>query len=214
MKAVVLLSGGLDSCVVAAGVGKDVVAVSFRYGQRHAAELRAAERVAEALGIRERFLIDVDAGALRSPLLKASSEGVPKDRPASSGVAPTYVPGRNTIFLAHALGVAETVGAQEIWVGVNAVDYSGYPDCRPAFVRAFQGVVDALALRIEVRTPLLHLSKREIVERGNLLAAPMHLTLSCYDPSEDGVHCGRCASCRIRREGFAAASVADLSRYA
>ena len=225
--AVVLLSGGLDSATclaLARAEGFEPHALAVRYGQRHEHELRAAEKVALALRAPLRF-VSIDLRAIGGSALTADIE-VPKDRPVSGagagpGIPVTYVPARNTVFLALALGHAEVIGAQDIYVGVNAVDYSGYPDCRPVFVEAFEklaNVATAAAVegraRFRVRAPLLHLSKADIIRAGSRLGVPYELTHSCYDPDEEGRACGRCDSCQIRRQGFADAQVPDPTVYA
>lgn len=227
--AVILLSGGLDSAVTAAcarGEGRGLIALSFEYGQRHRAELSAAARVAEHLGVRRHVVLPLDLRAIGGSALTADI-AVPKDTPAAGGGIPvTYVPARNLVFLSLASGLAEVEGAGELWIGVNAVDYSGYPDCRPGFVRSFEetvnlatkaGVEAAAAGRValRVRTPLLELSKAEIVQRGTDLGVDLSLTHSCYDPPDErGTHCGRCEACGLRRRGFSTAGVEDPTVYA
>lgn len=218
MKAVVLLSGGLDSYTAAAIVraeGYELHALTVRYGQRHARELEAARTVAAALGVARHLEIAVDLQAIGGSAL-TSAVAVPKDRPLDRGEVPiTYVPARNTIFLSVALAVAEVVGARDIVVGVNAVDYSGYPDCRPEYLEAFerlavlatQAGVEGAGFRI--RAPLLHLSKAQIIRRGLALGLDYGLTHSCYDPAADGAPCGRCDSCRLRAKGFEEAGIPD-----
>lgn len=217
--AVVLLSGGLDSYTTAAVARRDgfeVFALSFRYGQRHAVEIGAATRIARWLGVARHLILDLDLSAIGGSALTAADIEVPRDRPlAATGIPVTYVPARNTIFLSVALGWAEVLGAADIFIGVNAVDYSGYPDCRPEFIRAFEAMarlatragVEGLPLRIH--TPLISLSKAEIVRLGTGLGLDYGLTVSCYAPAPDGTPCGRCDSCRIRAEGFAAAGLSD-----
>jgi len=219
MKAVVLLSGGLDSYTAAAiakADGFELYALTVGYGQRHAQELDAARRVARALGVARHLELSVDLRAIGGSSLTADVD-VPRDRDvaAASDVPSTYVPARNTIFLSLALGWAEVVGANEIVIGVNALDYSGYPDCRPEFTRAFEALA-ALATRagvegarVHVRTPLIELSKADIIRRGLALGLDYGLTHSCYDPSASGTPCGRCDSCRLRAKGFAEAGAAD-----
>src|SRR5512142_1493983 len=211
--AVVLLSGGVDSATVAAlalADGFDVCALSFRYGQRHAAELDAAERVARALGIERRLVLDIDLRPIGGSALTADLP-VPRDRPADemgSDIPATYVPARNTIFLSLALAWAEVLGARDIFIGANALDYSGYPDCRPEYLRAFEALANLATRagvegsRFTIHAPLLHLTKAEIVRRGTELGVDYGLTVSCYDPSPDGAACGRCDACRLRRKGF------------
>jgi 7-cyano-7-deazaguanine synthase len=217
--AVVLVSGGLDSATVLAIArerGHRCHALSFDYGQRHAVELEAARRVAAALGVAEHRVLAMPIGELGHSALTDPSIAVPEF--ATTGIPVTYVPARNTIFLACALGYAEVVGAQHIYIGVNAVDYSGYPDCRPEYLAAFERLA-ALATRagvdgrrLKILAPLLHLSKREIIERGLALGLDYGLTHSCYDPMPDGRPCGRCDSCQLRARGFTEAGVPDPAR--
>ena len=217
--AVVLLSGGLDSYTTAAVARRDgfaLHALSFRYGQRHAVELDAASRVARALGVARHLVLDLDLSAIGGSALTDSSLTVPRDGETGPGDIPsTYVPARNTIFLSVALGWAEVLGAADIFLGVNAVDYSGYPDCRPEFIGAFETLA-RLATRagvegrpLTIHTPLIALSKAEIVRLGLDLGLDYGLTVSCYDPAPDGAPCGRCDSCRLRAAGFSEAGVAD-----
>ena len=213
--AVLLLSGGLDSTTLLAVAQRDghaVHALSFRYGQRHTAEIAAAERVARHFGVARHVVVDIDLRIFGGSALTADIE-VPKDRPLddpSAGIPVTYVPARNTIFLSYALAWAEVLGAADIFIGVNALDYSGYPDCRPAYVAAFERMAN-LATRagvegtrpIRVRTPLIDLTKRQIIELGTSLGVDYGLTTSCYDPAADGAACGHCDACQLRRRGFA-----------
>ena len=223
--AVLLLSGGLDSTTMlayAVDKGFDVHALTFRYGQRHAAEIEAARRVAKSYHVRDHVVVDIDLRTFGGSALTADID-VPKDRldaDLATGIPITYVPARNTIFLSFGLAWSEVLGASDIFIGVNALDYSGYPDCRPEYVAAYQrmanlatkgGVEGTLPVRIQ--TPLLHLTKRQIVELGHSLGVDYALTLSCYDPSDDGRACGHCDSCQLRRRGFAEAGVADPTRY-
>lgn len=218
--AVVLLSGGLDSATVLAAAksaGYACHAIAFDYGQKHRAELFAAARVAEAQGAESFRIIRLDAGAFSGSALTDDDLAVPES--PTEGIPITYVPARNTIFLAHALGMAEALGATDLALGVNAVDYSGYPDCRPAFIDAFEALAN-LATKVgvesgafKVHAPLLMLTKAEIIRWGTELGVPYHLTVSCYQATEAGLACGRCDSCRLRREGFAAAGVADPTPY-
>ena len=223
MDAVVLLSGGLDSYTAAAiaqSQGFTLSALTIRYGQRHAEEIGAASRIAAALKVERHLEMALDLRGIGGSAL-TSDQAVPLDRDLSATDIPsTYVPARNTIFLALALGWAEVIGAADIFIGVNALDYSGYPDCRPEYVAAFQrmanlatkgGVEGTLPVRIQ--TPLLQLTKRQIVELGVSLGVDYTLTLSCYDPTADGLACGRCDSCQLRRRGFAEAGVDDPTRY-
>ena len=218
--AVVLFSGGLDSstCLaLAREEGFTPYALGVRYGQRHWQELLAAQRVSAALGVSLR-VVEVDLRAIGGSALTADIP-VPKDGPGL-GIPVTYVPARNTILLALALGYAETLGAEDIFLGVNAVDYSGYPDCRPEFVAAFEALANlATAAATEgrakyrVHAPLLKLSKADIIKRGTGLGVPYGLTLSCYDPDAEGRACGRCDSCRLRKTGFRDAGVPDPTPY-
>jgi len=217
---VVLLSGGLDSATVLAAAksaGYACHAIAFDYGQKHRAELFAAARVAEVQGAESFRIIRLDAGAFSGSALTDDDLAVPES--PTEGIPITYVPARNTIFLAHALGMAEALGATDLALGVNAVDYSGYPDCRPAFIDAFEALAN-LATKVggesgafKVHAPLLMLTKAEIIRWGTDLGVPYHLTVSCYQATEAGLACGRCDSCRLRREGFAAAGVADPTPY-
>ena len=219
-RAVVLLSGGLDSATclaMARAAGHEVHTVAFDYGQRHRAELAAAERVATALGAASHRVITLGLGRIGGSALTDPNLAVPEQ--ASDGIPITYVPARNTVFLALALGLAEVLEAEAIYIGVNAVDYSGYPDCRPEFVDAFR-TLTAVATRsgIEggaprIETPLINLSKAAIIQAGTGLGVDYGLTVSCYQADESGLACGRCDSCRLRREGFQAAGVADPTRY-
>jgi len=221
-RAVALLSGGIDSAVAAAIVrdeGFDVFPLSVRYGQRHAIELESARRVAAALGIREPRVVDVDLRAIGGSALTADLD-VPKGRDLRGGIPVTYVPARNTVLLALALGYAETLDAADLVIGANAVDYSGYPDCRRPFLEAFERLAALAtragvegAARFRVRAPLLALSKAEIVKAGIARRVPLELTVSCYDPTPDGLACRECDSCRIRARAFAEAGVADPTRY-
>jgi len=218
--AVVLVSGGLDSTTVLAIArerGHRCHALSFDYGQRHRAELVAARRVASALGAVEHRVLTMPIGEFGRSALTDVAIPVP-DHPAS-GIPATYVPARNTIFLACALAHAEVIGAQHLYVGVNAVDYSGYPDCRPEFIQAFERMANlATRAAVEGRTlrihaPLIELSKADIIRRGIELGVDYSLTISCYQPDEAGRACGRCDSCRLRRAGFEMAGVPDPTRY-
>ena len=214
--AVVLLSGGLDSATtlaIARERGHRCHALSFDYGQRHAMELAAARRVATALGAVEHRVLNMPIGQFGHSALTDPGIAVPEN--PTDGIPVTYVPARNTVFLACALGYAEVLGAQHIYIGVNAVDYSGYPDCRPAFIRAFEYLAN-LATRaavegrpMSVHAPLIELSKADIIRRGMALGVDYGLTVSCYQPDEAGRPCGRCDSCRLRRDGFAVAGVTD-----
>jgi 7-cyano-7-deazaguanine synthase len=223
--AVVLLSGGMDSATTAAIAlrdGFDVHALTFRYGQRHAAELEASRQVAERLGIQRHVVLDIDLRAFGGSALTGDLE-VPKDTPLDEigqRIPSTYVPARNTIFLAFALGWAEVLGASDIFMGANAMDYSGYPDCRPEYIRAFQEMANLATRagveegrRMTIHTPLIALSKREIIERGLALGVDYAITLTCYDPSSDGAACGRCDACLIRLKGFREGGMEDPAQY-
>ena len=219
-RAVVLLSGGLDSATALAWAreqGYQCHALSVAYGQRHHSELAAAARVAHALGARDHRIMHVDLGSLGGSALTDSSIDVPEQ--ASSGIPVTYVPARNTVLLSLALAWAEVLGARHLVIGVNAVDYSGYPDCRPEFIAAFQRLA-RLATRagvegapLQLHAPLQDLSKERIIREGLRLGVDYALTVSCYQADDAGRACGRCDSCRLRREGFIAAGVADPTRY-
>ncbi len=219
MNAVVLLSGGLDSSTVLAWAraeGRTCFALSFDYGQRHRIELERAREIADALGAAEHIVAKIDLRAFGGSALTADID-VPKDRIDAHGhgddaIPVTYVPARNTIFLSHALAYAEVRGATEIWLGINAIDYSGYPDCRPEYLEAFQRLAD-LATKAGVEghgptfvAPLVELSKVDIVRKAKELGVPIERTLSCYDPSENGTPCGRCDSCILRSAAMAEAS--------
>jgi len=219
-RAVVLLSGGLDSATVLAlarEAGLECHALSVSYGQRHQAEISAAARVARALGAREHRIMHVDLGRIGGSALTDNSIDVPTT--PGEGIPVTYVPARNTIMLSLAMAWAEVLNASEIHIGVNAVDYSGYPDCRPEFVAAFQQLAQ-LATRagveganLLVRAPLIDLSKAQIVREGLRLGVDYSLTVSCYQADDQGRACGRCDSCRLRREGFVSAGISDPTRY-
>lgn len=223
--AVVLLSGGMDSTTVAAialSRGFDVHALTFRYGQRHQAEVEAARRVAKRLGIRQHVVLDIDLRALGGSALTGDLD-VPKDTPIAEighRIPSTYVPARNTIFLAFALGWSEVLGASDIFLGANALDYSGYPDCRPEFIQSFQTMANLATRagveggqRLTIHTPLITLSKREIIEQGMALGVDYAITRTCYDPSPDGAACGRCEACLLRLKGFREAGLEDPAPY-
>jgi len=221
-KAVILLSGGLDSATVLAMAreqGRECHALSIVYGQRHEIEMAAAKRVAAAFGVEEHVIENLDLRIFGASALTADID-VPKDSVDAPGIPITYVPARNTIFLALALGFAEARGAQEIWLGVNAVDYSGYPDCRPEFLDAFQQVIlQGTRSGIEqgeprLVAPLVSMSKADIIRKGVSLGVDYSMTHSCYDPSPDGFACGHCDSCILRRRGFEEAGVPDPTHYA
>ena len=219
-RAVVLLSGGLDSATVLAmahAQGLECFALSVDYGQRHHAELAAAKRVAQVIGAREQRVVNIDLTGFGGSALTDSNIAVPEH--TSSGIPITYVPARNTIMLSLALAWAEVLHAQDIFIGVNAVDYSGYPDCRPEYVAAFERMANlATQAAVEgkpltLHAPLLHLTKAEIIRQGMRLGVDYALTVSCYQADEQGRACGRCDSCRLRREGFQSAGVPDSTRY-
>ena len=226
--AVVLLSGGLDSSTVLAiakAEGFVPHALSFRYGQRHLVELESAKRVAAALGAAEHVIAEIDLRRFGGSALTADI-AVPKGRDPDAigeGIPVTYVPARNTVFLSFALAWAEVLKSSDIFIGVNALDYSGYPDCRPEYIAAFERMANLATAagvegrqRLRIHTPLIHLTKAEIVQRGLALGVDYGLTSSCYDPGPDGRPCGQCDSCQLRAKGFAQAGVADplLQRFA
>ncbi|MEM7569418.1 MAG: 7-cyano-7-deazaguanine synthase QueC [Pseudomonadota bacterium] len=223
--AVMLLSGGLDSATVAAialSEGYGVHALSFAYGQRHSVELEAAKKLAKSLSLASHKIVDLDLRAFGGSALTSDID-VPKHdsvEDLEDGIPITYVPARNTIFLSMALGLAEVVGAQDIFIGVNAVDYSGYPDCRPEFISAFETLAN-LATKagvegtatVSIKTPLIDLTKAQIITRGTELSVDYSQTISCYDPDETGAACGHCDSCLLRKQGFAQAGLPDPTRY-
>jgi 7-cyano-7-deazaguanine synthase len=224
-KAVVLLSGGLDSTTamaIAKAEGCEVYSLSLRYGQRHSRELDAAEKVARALGVREHMMIDIDLGKIGGSALTDKIE-VPKGRSEEEmkkEIPVTYVPARNTIFLSYALAWAEVLGASDIFIGVNAIDYSGYPDCRPEYIKSFETMANLAIkaavegkLKINIRTPLIQMTKAEIIRKGLELGVDYRLTHSCYDPSPDGIACGQCDSCLLRKKGFKEAGIPDPIIY-
>ncbi|KTT49738.1 7-cyano-7-deazaguanine synthase [Pseudomonas oryzihabitans] len=219
-KAVILLSGGLDSATVVAmakAQGFACYTMSFDYGQRHRAELQAAVRVARQLGVIEHKVIGLDLNGIGGSALTDLDIAVPET--PGEGIPATYVPARNTVFLSLALGWAEVLGARHLFIGVNAVDYSGYPDCRPEFVEAFERLAN-LATKagvegdtFKIEAPLQFMSKAQIVETGTQLGVDYGLTVSCYQANAEGAACGRCDSCRLRAEGFKAAGISDPTRY-
>lgn len=223
-RAVVLVSGGLDSATVAAIAcreGFDIYAMSFRYGQRHAVELDAAATVAAAVGAVEHRIVDIDLRAFGGSALTDDID-VPKRGVDPSSIPVTYVPARNTIFLSFALAWAEVLGAHDIFVGVNALDYSGYPDCRPEYLAAYEAMARLATKagveanddhRLQIHAPLIDLTKAEIIRTGVELGVDYSATISCYDPSRDGAACGECDSCRLRQKGFADAGVDDPTSY-
>jgi 7-cyano-7-deazaguanine synthase len=224
-KAIVLSSGGIDSTTamaIARHEGYEIYSLTFDYGQRHRIEVDAARRVAGALGAKEHLVIHTELGKIGGSALTADIE-VPKGRTGDEmrqSIPVTYVPARNTLFLSYALAWAEVLGASDIFIGVNAIDYSGYPDCRPEYIEAFERMAN-LATRaavegkthLRIRTPLIDLTKAEIIKKGISLGVDYSLTHSCYDPSEDGAACGECDSCLMRRKGFNDAGFADPTRY-
>lgn len=220
--AVILLSGGLDSttCLaIARDAGYDCYALSVAYGQRHAAELSASRRIAQHFQAREHRLANVSLGQFGGSALTDSSIKVPVSGDPNPGIPVTYVPARNTVMLSMALAWAEVLGANDIFIGVNAVDYSGYPDCRPEYIRAFEAMANLATrsavegARLRIHAPLMHLSKAEIIRRGASLGVDYGMTVSCYQASEDGHACGACDACRLRREGFEAAAIPDPTQY-
>jgi 7-cyano-7-deazaguanine synthase len=225
-KAVVLSSGGLDSTTamaIAKSEGFEIYSLSFSYGQRHSIELEAAKKVATALNAKKHLVIDIDMKLIGGSALTDSID-VPKDRDESQMTADipvTYVPARNTIFLSYALAWAEVIGAEDIFIGVNAIDYSGYPDCRPEFIQAFEKLAN-LATKvgvqgtatIKIQTPLINMTKAQIIKKGSELCIDYGMTLSCYDPTADSLACGHCDSCILRKKGFKEAGVPDPTHYA
>ncbi|UCE48675.1 MAG: 7-cyano-7-deazaguanine synthase QueC [Phycisphaerales bacterium] len=225
-KAVILLSGGLDSATtlaLARNEGFRCHALTFSYGQRHEREIEAAKKVAESIGVMEHRIIDIDLAAFGGSALTDSAIDIPKDRADladSTEIPPTYVPARNTIFLSYALAWAEVLGAFDIFIGVNSTDYSGYPDCRAEFIAAFETTANlATAAAVEgkgqyrIHTPIIELTKAQIVRAGADLGVDYSLTHSCYDPDEQGRSCGQCDSCRLRLKGFAEAGLEDPIEY-
>ena len=219
-RAIVLLSGGLDSATtlaLARDQGYECFALSFDYGQRHGAELAAARRIAAQLGVREHRMVALDLAVFGGSALTDASIAIPTA--PSAGIPVTYVPARNTIFLSYALAWAEVLSAQHLFIGVNAVDYSGYPDCRPAFIDAFERLAN-LATRagvegdgFRIHAPLIHSSKADIIRRGTVLGVDYAMTVSCYQADDAGLACGRCDACRLRAAGFADAGIPDPTRY-
>lgn len=225
-RAVVLLSGGLDSTstlAIALSEGFAAYSMTFRYGQRHAVEIEAARRVAARLGVADHVIVDIDLRVFGGSALTSNLD-VPKDRPLDEmgqGIPITYVPARNTIFLSFALAWAEVLGSSDVFLGVNALDYSGYPDCRPEYIEAYQKMANLATKagvegrqRLAIHTPLIHLTKAQIIQRGLQLGVDYGLTTSCYDPLPGGVACGRCDACLLRLKGFADNGLADPVRYA
>jgi len=225
VKAVVLSSGGIDSTTamaIALSEGYEIYSLSFRYGQRHVLELEAAEKVGKALGIKTHLTLDIDMRMIGGSALTGDIE-IPKGRSENEmqqGIPVTYVPARNTIFLSYALAWAEVLGSSDIFIGVNAVDYSGYPDCRPEYISAFENMANLATkagiegnTRIRIRTPLIHMTKGEIIKKGSELGIDYSMTHSCYDPSPHGKACGQCDSCILRKKGFEDAGVIDPTEY-
>ena len=226
-KAIILLSGGLDSATVGAmarAQGYELYALSFSYGQRHTVELDAAKKIANSLEITEHRIVHIDLGAFGGSALTDEHTAVPKARNMKAigeGIPVTYVPARNTIFLSYALAWAEVLKAYDIFIGVNAVDYSGYPDCRPAFIEAYENMANLATAfvsevpdkKLTIHTPLLQMSKAEIVTEGTALGVDYAQTISCYDPDEQGKACGACDACILRRKGFEQAKLTDVTRY-
>lgn len=223
-KAVILVSGGLDSATtlaIAKQQGYDCYAMSFNYGQRHQVELESAKTVSAALGAIEHKVVSLGLGDIGGSALTDNNISVPQniDVAISSGIPVTYVPARNTVFLSLALGWAEVLDAEAIYIGVNAVDYSGYPDCRPEYIEAFQVMANLATKKgvegelIKIKTPLIDLSKAEIIQKGTELGVDYSKTLSCYAPDLEGKACGLCDSCRLRQQGFAAADITDPTVY-
>ena len=219
-RAVVLLSGGLDSATVlsiAKAQHYECTAISFSYGQRHNAELKASNAVAEMAGVTDHRTVTIDIGQFGGSALTDDAIDVPET--PSAGIPVTYVPARNTIFLSYALGLAEVIGASDIFIGVNAVDYSGYPDCRPEFIRSFQELANvATKAGVEghgfrIHTPLIDLTKAQIIKRGVELGVDYGMTVSCYQADENGAACGVCDSCRFRKQGFIEAGISDPTKY-
>lgn len=224
-RAVVLLSGGLDSTTTLA-IARELCflpfALSFRYGQRHEFELQAATKIAQAMGVEQHVIVDIDLRSFGGSALTSDID-VPKGRSAhemSEGIPVTYVPARNTIFLSFALAWAEVLECSDIFIGVNALDYSGYPDCRPEFINAFQALANLATkagvegkTEVTIHAPLIHLSKAEIIKKGSELGVDYSLTSSCYDPNGLGEACGLCDSCQLRRKGFLEAGILDPTRY-
>jgi 7-cyano-7-deazaguanine synthase len=208
---------------IAKAEGFEIYSLSFRYGQRHAFELEAAQRVAEALGAKEHLITSIDLRRIGGSALTSDIE-VPKARNVEEmidHIPITYVPARNTIFLSYALAWAEVLGASDVFIGVNAIDYSGYPDCRPEYIEAFERMANLATkaaveghIRLTIRTPLIHLSKAEIIRKGMALGVDYSITHSCYDPASDGAACALCDSCQLRMIGFKEAGVKDPTRYA
>ncbi|MCU0857005.1 MAG: 7-cyano-7-deazaguanine synthase QueC [Pontiellaceae bacterium] len=222
-KAVILLSGGLDSATVLAiakSQGFDCYALSFHYGQRHAVELNCAEQIAKTAGVVEHRTITIDPGAFGGSALTDLTMAVPHKPGAANEIPVTYVPARNTVFLSYALAWAEVLGSFDIFIGVNALDYSGYPDCRPEFIAAYEKMANLAtkagvtgSRKLTLHTPLIHLTKAQIIQAGIKLGVDYSLTSSCYDPDPNGAACGTCDSCRLRLKGFKETGTADPGKY-
>lgn len=222
-KAVILLSGGLDSATtlaIARHQGYECFAITFQYGQRHSIEVEAAKRIARALKTAEHLLVPIDLASFGGSALTDPTLTIPKTGPDPSSIPITYVPVRNLIFLSYALAWAEALKAFHIFIGANAIDYSGYPDCRPEFFKAFEKTANlAAAAAVEgkgifqIHTPIIHMTKAEIIKTGLRLGVDYSLTHSCYDPSPEGLACGMCDSCRLRKKGFQEAGIPDPTRY-
>ena len=221
-KAVVLLSGGLDSATVLAMAkarGFDCYTIGFDYGQKHNSELKAAFRIADAFGDHPHKVIRLDLGSIGGSALTSDDIDVPVEGVANTGIPVTYVPARNTVFLSIALGYGEVIGARHLFIGANAVDYSGYPDCRPAFIEQFERLANVATASIDggdrwsVEAPLMTMSKSDIVSAGTSLGIDYGLTVSCYQADENGAACGACDACRLRRKGFMDAGLPDPTRY-
>ena len=222
LKAVVLLSGGLDSATVLAMVktrGFDCYTIGFDYGQKHNSELKAAYRIAEALGDHPHKVIRLDLGSIGGSALTSDDIDVPVEGVVNRGIPVTYVPARNTVFLSIALGYGEVIGARHLFIGANAVDYSGYPDCRPAFIEQFERLANVATAAVDggdrwsVEAPLMTMSKSDIVAAGTSLGIDYSLTVSCYQADENGAACGACDACRLRRKGFMDAALPDPTHY-
>jgi len=225
-KAIVLSSGGLDSTTVMAiarARGHDIYSLSFRYGQRHSVELEAAQKVAKSLGAKEHLVIDIDMAKIGGSALTDDIE-VPKARSEhdmQKEIPVTYVPARNTVFLSYALAWAEVLEASDIFIGVNAIDYSGYPDCRPEYIESFERMANLATkagvegiTRVKIHTPIIEMTKAQIIQKGIGLGVDYAMTHSCYDPSMEGKACGQCDSCLLRKKGFRDADVSDPTEYA
>lgn len=220
-KAVILLSGGLDSatcCAIAKDMDFEIYAMSFRYGQRHSVELEASKRIADAFNVKKHQIVDINLRVFGGSSLTSEQE-VPKNREDSEEIPSTYVPARNTIFLSYAVAWAEVLKSSDIFIGVNAVDYSGYPDCRPEFINAYSKMANLATKegvggnKLTIHTPLIDISKAEIIKKGISLGVDYGITHSCYDPSDSGLACGHCDSCILRKKGFLEAGVNDPTEY-